>query len=107
MAATYLPLSSMGEAADRIAAMAYGLAPRIDGSAMIRLEVELGDAESAASLARQIRLVGRIAALDGEQVAWQEFRSMVRDLEARVLDDGRRVQVDAVLTPEGLAGILH
>lgn len=107
MAATYLPLSSMGEAADRIAALAYGLSPRADGSAVVRLEVELGDAESAKSLARQVRLVGRIGALDGEQVAWQELRSMVRDLEARVVGDGRRVRVDATLTPAGLAGIFR
>ncbi|MBN1771744.1 MAG: hypothetical protein JXB32_10810, partial [Deltaproteobacteria bacterium] len=107
MAATYLPLSSMGEAADRIEALAYGLAPRADGSAVVRLEVELSDAEAAESLARQVRLVGRIGALDGERVAWQEFRAMVRDLAATVLDDGRRVRVDATLTPEGLAGVLR
>jgi hypothetical protein len=107
MAATYLPLSSMGEAADRIAAMAYGLEPRGDGSAVIRLEVELTDAEAAKSLARQVRLVGRIGALEGEPVAWQELRAMVRDLAAQVVGSGRVVRVDATLTPEGLAGLLR
>lgn len=107
MAATYLPLSSMGEAADRIVAMAYGLSPRADGSAAVRLEVELADAEAARALARQARQIGRITALDGERAAWREFRSMVRDLDARVLDDGRRVRVEATLTPEGLAGVLR
>jgi len=107
MAATYLPLSSMGEAADRIVALAYGLVPRADGSAAVRLEVELADAEAARALALQARQIGRIAALDGERVAWREFRSMVRDLDARVLDDGRRVRIEATLTPDGLAGVLR
>lgn len=107
MAATYLPLSSMGEAADRIQAMAYGLAPRADGSAVVRLEVETADAEAAEALERQARLVGRIASIDGERVAWRELRSMVGGLQTRVLDDGRRVRVEATLTPEGLAGLLR
>jgi len=105
LAATYLPLSSMGEAADRIVALAYGIAPRPDGSATARLEVELTDAASAESLARQVRQVGRITALDGEQAAWGELRGMVHDLRAQIV--GRRVIVDGTLTPDGLAGLLR
>jgi hypothetical protein len=106
MAATYLPLSSMGEAADRIAALAYGLAPQADGTAAIRLEVELLDSAAAESLARQAREIGRITALDGEKVAWQELRGMVRDVVVRRVGS-RRVQVDASLSSEGFASLLR
>jgi len=107
MAATYLPLSSMGEAADRILALAYGILPLADGSASVRVEVDCVDEEAAQSLARQARLVGRIAGLEGEQAAWSELRGMLRDLRARVEGDGRRVVGEATLTPAGLRGILR
>jgi len=107
LAATYLPLSSMGEAADRIVALAYGITPLPDGSAAVRVEVDLADAPAAASLARQVTQVGRIAALEGEKAAWSELRGMVRGLVARVGGDGRRVEIDGVLTPEGLASLLR
>jgi len=107
MAATYLPISSMGEAADRIAAMAYGLSPRTDGSAAVRLEVHLVDPEAARALARQVQQIGRIAALDGERVAWRDLRSTIRDLDTRVLDGGRTVRIEATLTPQGLAAVLR
>jgi hypothetical protein len=107
MAATYLPLSSMGEAADRIVTIAYGIEPRPDGSAAVRVEVEMTTAKAAEQLARQVRQVGRIVALDGEDAAWAGLRSMVRDLSARVGGDGRRVDVEGVLTPAGLRGIIQ
>jgi hypothetical protein len=106
MAATYLPLSSMGEAADQIAAMAYGLAPHPDGTAAVRLEVELLDSAAAESLARQAREIGRITALDGEKAAWQELRGMLRDVVVRRIG-ARRVQVDATLTAAGFASLLR
>jgi len=107
MAATYLPLSSMGEAADRILALAYGILPLADGSATVRLEVDCVDEQTASSLTRQVRLVGRIAALDGDPSAWAELRGMLRDLRAQVGGDGRRVVAEATLTPAGLRGMLR
>ena len=105
MAATYLPLSSMGEAADRIAALGYGIQPRADGTADIVVEVECLDAASASALARQVLQVGRIAALAGEDAAWSGLREMVRELRARVVGGGRRVEARALLTVEGLRAL--
>ncbi|MBI5499097.1 MAG: hypothetical protein HY907_02570 [Deltaproteobacteria bacterium] len=107
MAATYLPLSSMGEAADRIAALAYGIQPRADGTADILVEVDCVDDASAAALARQVRQVGRIAALDGEGAAWADLRDMVRELRAEVVGGGRRVEARAVLTAAGLRALVR
>jgi hypothetical protein len=107
MAATYLPLSSMGEAADRILALAYGILPLGDGAATVRLEVDCVDEDTAGALARQAGLVGRIAGLDGEGAAWAELRGMLRDLRTKVEGGGRRVVVEATLTPAGLRGILR
>jgi hypothetical protein len=105
MAATYLPLSSMGEAADRILALGYGVQPRADGTADIVVEVECLDAASASALARQVLQVGRIAALEGEDAAWSGLREMVRDLRARVVGGGRRVEAQGLLTVEGLQAL--
>jgi hypothetical protein len=86
--------------------MAYGLAPHPDGTAAVRLEVELLDSAAAESLARQAREIGRITALDGEKVAWQELRGMLRDVVVRRIG-ARRVQVDATLTAAGFASLLR
>ncbi|MDI7269290.1 MAG: hypothetical protein QME96_14975 [Myxococcota bacterium] len=106
LAVTYLPFPSMGTAADRILAVGCGLRPLPDGGAELRMEIDLVDAAAAAALARQIRNVGRIVSLPGDEAAWAPFRERVHSLAARVAGDGSTVEADAILTPEGLRGLL-
>jgi hypothetical protein len=102
----YLPLSTLGDAAGRIAAVGYSLDPREDGSASVRLSLVALDGETASSVARHVDRVGRLVGLPSEGAGWEGASGVVEDVSVARPGGGRRVEVTARLTQAGLRSLV-